>query len=179
MSASAQRAPVKEFSMKMKASVCAVLVASSVLVALPGAVTATAAPATQKAPAKAGRLVTISGSESMKYDTATITARPGETLHIVLKAVGVMPRIAMAHDFVLLKLGTDAMAFANATAADKPGSPLPPALKAKTIVATTFAAAGETVEATFKAPAAAGSYTYLCTFPGHFQSGMKGTLVVK
>jgi azurin len=37
---------------------------------------------------------------------------------------------------------------------------------------------GETVEVTFKAPAA-GTYTFLCSFPGHFAAGMKGTLVVK
>jgi azurin len=130
-------------------------------------------------PAAKGRTVTISGSESMKYDMTTITAKPGETLHIVLKAIGTMPRIAMMHDFVLLKPGTDAMSFANTLAADKPGTPLPPALKAKVIASTPFAAGGETVDATFKAPTAPGSYTYLCTFPGHFQSGMKGTLVVK
>ena len=41
------------------------------------------------------------------------------------------------------------------------------------------AGAGETVEVTFKVPAAAGDYTYLCSFPGHFQAGMKGTLTVK
>jgi azurin len=127
----------------------------------------------------ARRTITITGSENMKYDTPTITAKPGETLHVVLKAAGAMPKIAMAHDFVLLRQGTDAMAFVNTTAQAKPGDPLPPALKTKVIVATGFAAAGETVEATFKAPAVAGSYTYLCTFPGHFQSGMKGTLVVK
>jgi len=52
-------------------------------------------------------------------------------------------------------------------------------LKAKVIVSCAFAAAGEKVETTFKAPAVRGSYTYLCTFPGHFQSRMKGMLVVK
>jgi plastocyanin len=31
----------------------------------------------------------------------------------------------------------------------------------------------------FGAPAKPGSYTYLCTFPGHFVAGMKGVLVVK
>ena len=38
---------------------------------------------------------------------------------------------------------------------------------------------GETVEVTFKVPAEAGSYPFLCTFPGHFVVGMKGNLVVK
>jgi plastocyanin len=38
--------------------------------------------------------------------------------------------------------------------------------------------AGETSEVTFKAPATPGSYTYLCSFPGHYAMGMKGTLTV-
>ena len=38
---------------------------------------------------------------------------------------------------------------------------------------------GETAEVTFKVPAAPGSYTFLCSFPGHFVAGMKGLLVVK
>jgi uncharacterized cupredoxin-like copper-binding protein len=36
----------------------------------------------------------------------------------------------------------------------------------------------DTVEVTFKAPAA-GSYTFLCSFPGHFAAGMTGKLEVK
>jgi uncharacterized cupredoxin-like copper-binding protein len=28
-------------------------------------------------------------------------------------------------------------------------------------------------------PKAPGSYPYVCTFPGHFQAGMRGTLEVK
>ena len=32
--------------------------------------------------------------------------------------------------------------------------------------------------ATFTAPAA-GNYIFLCTFPGHYVAGMKGTLTVK
>ena len=37
---------------------------------------------------------------------------------------------------------------------------------------------GESGSASFAAPPA-GTYTFLCTFPGHFVAGMKGTLTVK
>ncbi|HEU5090712.1 MAG TPA: plastocyanin/azurin family copper-binding protein, partial [Roseiflexaceae bacterium] len=33
-------------------------------------------------------------------------------------------------------------------------------------------------EVTFKAPAP-GTYTFLCTYPGHYAAGMKGTLTVE
>jgi uncharacterized cupredoxin-like copper-binding protein len=42
-----------------------------------------------------------------------------------------------------------------------------------------LAGPGETVVVTFKVPAKAGSYPYMCTFPGHYAAGMKGDLVVK
>ena len=32
---------------------------------------------------------------------------------------------------------------------------------------------------TFRAPAEPGAYTYLCSFPGHYLSGMKGVLLVR
>jgi azurin len=55
-----------------------------------------------------------------------------------------------------------------------------PAARASDVLASTaLAGGGETVEVTFKAPAAAGTYTFLCSFPGHFAVGMRGTLVVK
>ena len=44
---------------------------------------------------------------------------------------------------------------------------------------TALAGAGESVEITFKAPAKPGTYTFVCSFPGHFALGMRGTLTVK
>jgi uncharacterized cupredoxin-like copper-binding protein len=32
---------------------------------------------------------------------------------------------------------------------------------------------------TFGVPAKPGSYTFICSFPGHFNAGMRGTLVVR
>jgi azurin len=52
-------------------------------------------------------------------------------------------------------------------------------MKDKILAYTPLAGGGDTVEVTFAAPTKPGSYTYLCTFPGHFAMGMKGTLVVK
>jgi plastocyanin len=56
---------------------------------------------------------------------------------------------------------------------------IPPSLKSEVLASTGLASAGQTVTATFKAPAKAGSYPYLCSFPGHYYVGMKGTLIVK
>ena len=47
------------------------------------------------------------------------------------------------------------------------------------LIVIALAGGGETVEVTFRAPTAPGTYTFLCSFPGHFAAGMRGTLVIK
>jgi azurin len=129
--------------------------------------------------AAGGRTVAITAGDDMKYSVTSIAAKPGEQLTVTLKATGSMPRVAMAHNFVLLKAGTDPTAFANAGAAAAATDYIADSVKAQVIASTKLVGNGESVEVSFKAPTKPGSYTYLCTFPGHFVSGMKGTLVVK
>jgi azurin len=127
----------------------------------------------------AARTVEIVGTDDMKYSVTTINAKPGEQLRIRLTAKGAMPKIAMSHNVVVLKKEADAAAFATAAASARATDFIPAANKGDVIAHTGLAGNGESVEVTFKVPAAAGSYPYLCTFPGHFVVGMKGNLVVK
>jgi len=129
--------------------------------------------------AQAPRTIELTASDDMKYDKTTIEAKPGETIKIKLTPKGTMPKIAMSHNFVLLKIGTDAAAFVTAGASARATDYIAPDKKTQVIANTTLAGNGESVETTFKVPAAAGSYPFVCTFPGHFVAGMKGTLVVK
>ncbi len=141
------------------------------------------APAEQaeKKPAAAGapRTVEITGGDDMKYSVTSIPAKPGETLRIRLVSKGTLPKVAMAHNVVVLKSGAKQIDFANAAATASATGYIPADMKDQVLAATTMAGPGETVEVTFKVPAAAGSYPYLCTFPGHFAAGMKGMIVVK
>ena len=137
-------------------------------------------PATAKAPAAAAaRTVELTGGDDMKFSVTKIDAKPGETIRIVLKSTGTIPKIAMAHNFVLLVLGTDAAEFNKASMMAAATEYVPQDQKAKVVASTKLAGPGETVEVTFKVPAKAGTYDYMCTFPGHFAAGMKGQLVVK
>jgi len=140
----------------------------------PAAETAKAAPA-----AKGVRTVEIVGTEDMKFSMATIAAKPGEQLRIRLVAKGSMPKIAMAHNFVVLNKSAKVVDFATAAMNARATDFIPAEKKADILAHTTLAGAGETVEVTFKVPTAVGEYPYLCSFPGHFQAGMKGSLVVK
>jgi azurin len=174
--------------------IASVLIASAPLLA--ASQTATQKPAPQKpstattkpaaaaqgqkpaADAKGARTIDIVGTDDMKFSVTQITAKPGEQLRVRLTAKGAMPKIAMAHNFVLLAKSADPIKFVNAAAMARATDFVPPDQKDAVIAHTALAGAGETVEVTFKAPAA-GTYTFLCSFPGHFQAGMKGTLTVK
>lgn len=144
--------------------------------AAPTSSAAATAPAPQ---AKAGpRTVEITANDQMKFSLATIEAKAGEDLKVVLTNVGTLPKEAMGHNWVLLAAGTDAMAFAMAAASAKDTDYIPAAFKDKVIAHTAILGPRKSDEAAFKAPAP-GEYIYLCSFPGHFAVGMKGKLIVK
>src|SRR3954471_23828720 len=147
----------------------------------------TASPAV--AQTKGARTIEITGNDQMKFDKTQITARPGEKVRAVLKSAGTAPKAIMGHNFVLLtlrgravvmlKLGTGVAACNQAPFSARETDFIPPDMKDKVIANTPLVGAGETVEVTFTAPAKAGSYNYLCSFPGHYAMGMRGKLVVE
>ena len=151
-------------------------IATIVLAATLGA---PAAAQTTPTPAGAVRTVDLVANDEMKYNVTTITAKPGEQLRVRLIVRGVVPKIAMAHNFVLLKPGTNELKFVEAGAMFRDLDFIAPAMKANVLAKTSLAGPGETVQVVFTAPAKPGSYSYLCTFSGHFQAGMKGVLIVK
>jgi azurin len=129
--------------------------------------------------AKGVRTIELVGTEDMKFSLTNLTAKPGEQLRVRLVVKGAMPKIAMAHNFVLLKKGVKEADFINAAVAASATNYVPADKKDQVIANTGLAGAGETVEVTFKVPAEPGAYPFLCTFPGHAQAGMRGTLTVK
>lgn len=133
----------------------------------------------KKATAGAAKTITIAAGDTMRFAPATIRAKAGSQVTVVLKSTSALPKVAMAHNFVLLKSGTDVPAFATASATARDSNYISPKLKAQVLAATDMAGGGESVTVTFTAPTAPGKYTFICTFPAHFQSGMVGILVVE
>ena len=131
------------------------------------------------APADPPRTVEIVGGDDMKYSVTTITARAGEPLRIRLVSKGTLPRVAMAHNVVVLKPATDVAKFIADGAPFRVTDFIPPTMKDAVIAKTPFAGPGQTVEVVFNAPTTPGRYPFVCTFAGHYQAGMKGTLIVK
>jgi azurin len=139
---------------------------------------ALAAPVTSIA-ADPPRPVDIVATDDMKFSVTTVTARAGEQIRIRLIVKGAMPKIVMAHNVVVLKIGTDVTKLVTDGAPHRATDFLPPPMMDSVIARTPLGGAGETVEVTFAAPAKPGRYPFICSFPGHYQAGMKGVLVVK
>jgi azurin len=126
----------------------------------------------------AARVVEILATDDMKYSITEIAAKPGETLRIKLVSKGTLPKVAMAHNVVVLKPGAKQTEFANAAAMARATDFVPAEMKDQVVAASGLAGPGETVEVTVKIPAA-GTYPFICTFPGHFAAGMRGNIVAK
>ena len=143
------------------------VVALAALVAVPGL------------QAQGPRVINLTAGDAMSYSMPTINAKPGEQLKIVLKVTTAQPPENLKHNFVLRAPDTDPLQFAMAAVMAKDTGYIPAQYKAKILAQSDLAGGGQEVTATFKAPAKPGTYPYVCTFPGHFFAGMKGSLIVK
>ena len=131
------------------------------------------------APADPPRTIDITGGDDMKFSVSTIKARAGESIRLRFVSTGTIPKVAMAHNVVIVKPATDLTKFINDGAPHRATDFIPPAMKDAVIAKTALAGPGETVQVVFTAPAKPGRYPFVCTFSGHFQAGMKGTLIVQ
>ena len=125
------------------------------------------------------REVEISAGDTMKYSLTAIEAKPGEEIKVIMTNTGSQPVEVMGHNWVLLKAGTDVAAFDAAALSSKDTGYIPSALKDQIIAHIDLLGPRKSGEVTFKAPSAPGDYPFLCTFPAHYQVGMKGFLTVK
>ena len=112
--------------------------------------------------------------EALQFAPAALSATAGQQVKVTFKNGSA----AQKHNWVLVK-GSEADAQkvddAGATAGDAAGYiPTDPNI----VASVKLLNGGESGTASFAAPAA-GSYVFLCTFPGHYVAGMKGTLTVK
>ena len=93
--------------------------------------------------AQAPRTIEIVATDDMKWTVSKITAKPGEALRIKLTSKGVIPKVAMAHNFVLLAASANPQKFIDAGAADRATDFIAPSMKAQVLAATRFAGPGD------------------------------------
>ena len=129
---------------------------------------------------KVDQTVVIKGDDKMMYGTTSFEVKAGTKVKVTLKNVGMIPKIAMGHNFVLLKKGQTAFGFGPQVVANGGSHAngfIPEKDKGKILAYTKMLGPGEEDSVTFTAPEP-GEYEYLCTFPGHFAL-MRGKMTVK
>jgi uncharacterized cupredoxin-like copper-binding protein len=112
-----------------------------------------------------GSTITVNMLDTLKFDPATLSAATGSSVSV--KNGG-----AQQHNFVLVKPEDENRIATEAAAKNGDATGIAGVLAGGAPVA---GGGSETV--TLSAPA--GSYSFICTIPGHYQAGMKGTLTIQ
>lgn len=111
----------------------------------------------------------------LAFDHATLTAPAGATLELTFHNYS----NHLQHNWVLANGGDEAaMAIYDAAIAAGVKQDWLPPESAQIIAYTPLVDSGKRATITFQTPPQIGEYSYLCTFPGHFLAGMKGTLTL-
>lgn len=125
------------------------------------------------------REVVIEANDQMQFSIDNFMVEPGETIQLTLKNVGTMPKFSMGHNVVVLVKSADPAAFVEAAMNAAANEYIPEGSEDQIIAHTKLLGGGESDTITFTAPEETGDYPFLCSFPGHFQIGMKGTMTVQ
>lgn len=142
--------------------------------AAPSGAPSAAAPVTHD-----GRAVEVTGDDTIKFNVTELRAKPGERLSVTFANVGSMPKFSMGHNWILLTLDVEVEKFLVAAAEAPTTDYVPASMKDKILAATKLLGPGERDTVTFTAPTAPGRYEFICSFPGHYQVGMRGVLIVE
>ncbi|MGZ3846840.1 MAG: plastocyanin/azurin family copper-binding protein [Flavisolibacter sp.] len=124
-------------------------------------------------PSNVSNTVELTANDQLKFSTIELHVKANEPVKLTLKNIGTTPKESMGHNFILLKDGTDLAGFA-AQAVSAPDHI--PANNPAIIAHTKLLGPGESDTIEFTVPA--GTYTYICSFPGHYMT-MTGVLTAE
>ncbi|MCB1119942.1 MAG: multicopper oxidase domain-containing protein [Verrucomicrobiae bacterium] len=122
-------------------------------------------------------VVSLTGNDQMKYNITAFEVPAGSTVRIEMENIGKLPAQAMSHNFVVLEPDTDPNSFSLTAAQARASNFIPESMTDSILAHTQLLGPGESDSIEFEAPPP-GDYTYLCSFPAHYQTGMTGTMSV-
>lgn len=120
--------------------------------------------------------IVLTANDMMQYNTKEIKVKAGQKVKLTLRHVGKLDVNVMGHNFVLLKQGTDLVGFATKASYQKDNNYIPKD-SSDIIAHTNLIGGGQVTSIEFDAPAA-GTYEFLCSFPGHYAM-MRGHFIVE
>lgn len=120
--------------------------------------------------------IVLTSNDVMQYNLKEIKAKAGQKVKLTLRHIGKLDINVMGHNVVILKQGVDLTEFAGKAAIERENKYIPK--DSQDIIAhTDLIGGGQVTSIEFVAPEA-GTYDFLCSFPGH--SGiMKGKFIVE
>jgi azurin len=124
------------------------------------------------------KAVEITVNDEMKYNVTAFQVKPAQKVQLTVKNIGKLPKETMGHEVAVLAWNTDAAKFVEDGLAHPETDFIAPDQQSKVLAHTKLLGPGESETITFTAPRIPASYDYVCTFPGHFASGMKGRMTV-
>ncbi len=142
------------------------------------ALLAAASACTPSAPEKPPLSIVINGNDEMKFDVKTFEVKASQKVAVTFNDTGTMPKATMGHDFVLLNKNTEITKLLEAGTTHADTDFIPPDQSFHVLAKTKIIGPKESDTVTFTAPQVPGPYDYICTFPGHYASGMKGVMTV-
>lgn len=120
--------------------------------------------------------VVLSGNDLMKFDKDEIIVKAGQKVKLTLRHIGKLDINVMGHNVVILKNGVIPAEFAAKAATERDNAYIPS--DSQDIIAhTELIGGGQVTSIEFDAPEA-GTYEFLCSFPGHFAM-MRGKFIVE
>lgn len=138
--------------------------------------TTAALPEVSAPAATVSNTVELTANDQMKFNVSEIRVKAGEEVTLTLKNIGTMPKESMGHNFLLLGGGTDVEAFAMKAMVAKDTEYVPAEMKSSVMAHTKLVGPGESTTIKFTVPA--GTYDFICSFPGHYAS-MRGKLIAE
>jgi azurin len=121
--------------------------------------------------------INLNAGDDMKFDRTDFTVPVGEEITLTLNHTGKMSAEMMGHNVVVLKVGEDVKEYGNEAMKYKEEQYVPQSLKDKVIAHTELIGGGQSTTITFTIDTA-GTYPFLCSFPGHYPI-MKGLITAK
>ena len=118
--------------------------------------------------------VILNSNDQMKFDKRIIRVNANESVTLTLNHNGRFPAISMGHNFVLIKKDVDVDDYALRAVSARDNDYIPEG--GDEIAFTKMLGGGESDTITFDAPEP-GTYTFICSFPGHYQL-MMGEFIV-
>lgn len=122
--------------------------------------------------------ISIESYDNMKYSVDTFKVESGKSFNLTLKNSGTMPKRVMQHNWVLLAEGVDPDEFSLEAMTQINTGYLPKIPDPRVLAHTKMLGSNEADSITLNAPDKPGKYPFVCTFPGHCASGMKGVVEV-